>query len=168
MGEIRTYTYRIRTAVREFKDRFDKADRAFLCFSLLFISAVFALAEGAMHTIAYPDHYKDMCQSVYHDMHKSEYQDMHKDMFAAGTSKKVAIYVIGIPLPSDGDEEGEGTEPRRSKPAAAEAGRVIRGTPVKRLPGYMVADGVTYIRVDGSDSDESAGYGYEIDRKSVV
>ena len=68
------------------------------------------------------------------------------DTYAAGTSNDSGIYIIGKPIAAQEDGSADGL-------AAAETGRVVRGTPVRRLPGHMTVDGVKYLRVENIKKD---------------
>ena len=81
--------------------------------------------------------------------------------YAAGTTGSVPVYTAGVPQPEEnagGEEETEQEISEEEKENAAgetatEAGRLIRGTAVKKLRASKSLDGVTYVKVDIGDAD---------------
>ena len=80
-------------------------------------------------------------------------------VFAGGKSKSVPVYSIGVPSGETDPEEAEAQEAGEADQAessgepaetAEEAGRIVRGTSVKKLTGSKEIDGVRYCRVDGT------------------
>jgi len=67
------------------------------------------------------------------------------DLYAAGTSNDAAVYLVGRTTDSE------------ETMAAVEAGRMPRGTPVRRLSGDVEIDGVKYVKVDIGDALTGAG-----------
>lgn len=68
--------------------------------------------------------------------------------YAGGTSKDVAVYLIGIPVEEE-DQDGAAIK-------AVKVGNLVRGTSVKRLLGYQDIDGVRYCRVENTGLEETA------------
>ena len=76
--------------------------------------------------------------------------------FAGSSSKDVPVYLIGLPLEDEENEEA-GTENTGESPAeAVEIGRIVRGSSVKKLLGTKEVDGVRYCRVDSTGLEETA------------
>lgn len=122
---------RFSEAAADIIGRFDDTDRAFLLFTLFFMTAFITLTSPSFGV-------------------------RHPETYAASTSGEAGIYIIGEPLSADqADEDGL---------AVAEIGRVVRGTPVVRLPGYRTVGGVRYFQVENRTEDAGSDASHSIIR----